>query len=161
MLFYQELDRVLIPGGMLAAFGYHPIPTKCHISDRNPLASRKFEEVVEKACLTLYDNGYWAKNAIDLLFSRYENLVLPYPLSYREDNIFYTSKYTAKDIVEYIKSLSAFNTFSTAKPDAAKSFVSELEKKMQDILMDDDLDGVKIDVTFEFFLTMSRKGSAW
>lgn len=155
--FYRELDRILIPGGMLAAFGYHPIPSKCHISESSPLLSRKFEEIVEKACTTLYDAGYWDKNAIDLLFSRYENLVLPYSNSYREDNIYHTSKYTAKDIVEYIKSLSAFNQFRNVKPDSAKCFLIELQKKMQDILMDDHLDAVKIDVTFEFFVIISKK----
>ncbi|XP_074602954.1 uncharacterized protein LOC141856520 [Brevipalpus obovatus] len=154
--FYVEVDRVLKPNGVLAVFGYHPIPAKCRVAGRSSLVGHKLEEIMDQTIMKLYDSHDWNRAPIDLLLCRYETLPLPYTHSKRMDNIYRTYSYAAQNCVEYISSLSAFERLNKEDPQAAKVFITDFEEKLKDILMGDDL-SLKIDVTFEFFVLFSIK----
>lgn len=154
--FYLEVDRVLKPNGVLAVFGYHPIPAKCRVAGRSSLIGHKLEEVMDQTIMKLYDSDNWNRTPIDLLLCRYETLPLPYTHFKRMDNIYRTYSYAAQNCAEYISSLSAFERLNKEDPLAAKAFISDFEEKLKDILMGDDL-SLKIDVTFEFFVLFSFK----
>ncbi|XP_015792326.1 putative methyltransferase DDB_G0268948 [Tetranychus urticae] len=152
--FYEEVDRLLAPGGVFAAFGYicYPIrsPNDCPVAD-------KMAQLIEKAFNNLEDMGLWEQPAMNFLHSKYENLKLPYRDSKRITNIICPVTYSGESFLDYITSWSAYNTLASKSPEKADIFIEDIANRMKDILGTCDFGSVQIKLNFEFFLLMARK----
>ncbi|XP_015782180.1 putative methyltransferase DDB_G0268948 isoform X4 [Tetranychus urticae] len=150
--FYQELDRMLVPGGVFAAIFYTASPIKTtEDAKMNQLA-----EVVEKAFDDLTDMGLWDQRVIDLYHSYYTDLPSPFNTNVKHDFICPIS-YSCENYLNYIKSWSGYNKLAEKDPEKAKLFIDNIIEKLKSILGTEDVLPVQIQVVYKFFLAMSRK----
>ncbi|XP_025018315.1 putative methyltransferase DDB_G0268948 isoform X3 [Tetranychus urticae] len=152
--FYQELDRMLVPGGIFAAIFYTAAPIKTTKDAK--MTQVLIAEMAEKAFQDLADMGLWDQRAIDVHNRYFTELPLPFKASMKHDFIC-SIDYTCENYLNYIKSWSSYNKLIDQDPEKAKLFIDNIIEKLKSILGTEDVLPVQIQVDFNFFVAMSRK----
>uniref|UniRef100_T1JQN9 Methyltransferase type 11 domain-containing protein n=1 Tax=Tetranychus urticae TaxID=32264 RepID=T1JQN9_TETUR len=153
-LFYKEVNRILIHGGVFAAFGYTVSP----ITTSNCEKSNALAAIVEEAYSDLGKMGYWKEPIIKHHRSKYADLPLPFKDTLRIGDIKCPVSYSGERFLNYIKSWASFNGLAKDSQEKAHKFVENIIDRMKKVLATDDVYSAQIDVTFEFFLCAFEYG---
>lgn len=108
--FYPECNRVLRPGGILAAFGYG-LPRS-----ENP--------ELRSLIMNLHDvilGDYWdpgRKHIIDCYRELYKDFSAAFPVSERDDSLVLEKLYSMDDFIGYLQSWSAYQAYRSKNPNA-------------------------------------------
>jgi len=151
--FYKEVDRVLVPGGVLALY--------CHSSWPFPVGHPKSEELANHI-IQVYKGGdvpekYWHKNR-DIADDHYASMDLPYAEQSRDFTMNVDYVWSVADYIRLIKSWSFFHAFSEKEPEKAKLVLSNFEDRMMKTLnVDTSSDEAKIKIRYVYYLIMARK----
>ncbi|KAF6039555.1 hypothetical protein EB796_002118 [Bugula neritina] len=112
--FYRECDRVLVPGGVIAAFSY-----TLNIHFDHPLAAEIAEVFLEmKTKLTSADNPYCEKRE-KLTLQKYtdESVQIPYRDSKRIDNEYIKVSTTVAGFLKFYRSVSLVRLYINSCPE--------------------------------------------
>ncbi|XP_076041349.1 putative methyltransferase DDB_G0268948 isoform X2 [Oratosquilla oratoria] len=108
--FFIEADRVLVPGGVIALYGYQfPMP----------IWENKTEKLTKLFTDLYLDSlhGYIKKESLDVYYSNYRNLRFRIPfedyVQIRNETLYAEHQATVADFVGYISSWSSFQNFQT------------------------------------------------
>ncbi|XP_026676141.1 putative methyltransferase DDB_G0268948 [Diaphorina citri] len=153
--FYSETSRVLMPGGLLAVYGYLlPAP---HYKDKpishcvEKLMLDKLKDFMPEQSKTLYIGKYSTPGFQSFLFNQ-EPLV-------RDETMHVTLHSTVSDLVSYIASTSTMQNFYLQKGEKeALGVLNDFQDSLLDqIGVQDDPDNIELNVDFNFILIMGRK----
>ncbi|XP_071543816.1 putative methyltransferase DDB_G0268948 isoform X3 [Panulirus ornatus] len=151
--FYQEVDRVLVPGGVLALYGYL-FPQPIH-GDLTEKLGDIIEDVYQKDT-----NGYW-ESGIEDVGTCYgdQKYIIPYPDLIRDDTHFVDKIASVSDLTGYITSWSGFQNFLAKNGDtAAKKILDNFQNRFMSTLnVTTAPEDTQICLRFKYFLLMGRK----
>ncbi|RZF33147.1 hypothetical protein LSTR_LSTR004833 [Laodelphax striatellus] len=154
-MFYNEVQRVLVPNGVLAICGYSlPIP----FSDRIMLG-----DIIQEAFETM--SPYIPNQQNHVYKHRYSNDDFQsFPFCSKDIIREYFEKVeekaTVQDLIGYVKSWSAYKNFKKSKGDeAADNIMSMFQKKILTALdkANEDPKNVEISIKFPYILLLGRK----
>lgn len=151
--FFAEADRVLVPGGVLALYGYlFPKPIHGNLSE-------KLCEIIDH----VYSNetaGYWGsgRKDVDEGYTD-EKFVMPYSSVIRDDTFYVDKIATVADLKGYLSSWSGIQNFRAANgDDAAQKILDDFQNKFMTVLdVTTPPENTEICMRFTCFLLMGRK----
>ncbi|NXC40420.1 TMT1 methyltransferase, partial [Penelope pileata] len=122
--FMSEAQRVLRPGGCVAISTY-TIDMSLHYGDCSEKLTRIFRETWDVF-------SKYAHNRIKHVLEDYKEIfeALPFPDKKRITNIYDKIPMTVAGVVGYIESVSPYQVFLKNDPEAAKTLLPEMEKRL-------------------------------
>ncbi|KAF8793193.1 putative methyltransferase-like protein [Argiope bruennichi] len=150
-LFFNEVRRILVPGGVLVVYTYHSLrpffdcPLK--MKEVNCLYNQIYEE--------LYP--YWPKE-VHLSLEKYESVQFPFEESNKIPDIrqFFFGRFS--DLTGFVESLSAFQIMKKTDISKAENFISRFGSRLHDLLaVPDQQDCKMIKLYRDFYCIMCRK----
>ncbi|RWS10375.1 putative methyltransferase-like protein [Dinothrombium tinctorium] len=151
--FFDEANRILVPGGVIALLGYH-MPNVFPVNEHN---SNKFKSLINDVYKSSLLSFYWNQNERAKIDSGYKDIILPFADFTRHENIELVKTMRAYEIAGYITSWSGFNKLSENKPDDAKKLLTDFEAKIIALTGKKDLNEVQFDLIYSFFILIGRK----
>ena len=148
--FFAEVDRVLVPNGVLALYA----SLTPFITHPNFVGDQRVADLV----WSMYKNPLLAsvKEAREKGSTGYATITLPYDNGgIRKENIMYTQMVNANQLKGYIMSWSSYQNIENK--DDAKKFLNEYDEKIKDIFGDDDFDKITFQLNYPYFVLMGRK----
>ena len=148
--FFAEVDRVLVPNGVLALYA-NLVP---FITDPNFVGDQRVADLV----WSMYTNPIlpWEKVLREKVDTSYATFKLPYGNGgIREGNIMCTQMASANQLKGYLMSWSAYQQIENK--DDAKKFLNEYDEKIKNIFGNDDFDKITFQLNYPYFLLMGRK----
>ncbi|XP_076041602.1 putative methyltransferase DDB_G0268948 isoform X3 [Oratosquilla oratoria] len=154
--FFAEADRVLVPGGVIALYGYH-LP--------KPIWEGKSEKL-NQLILDLYSGilqGYVKQESMEAYLGNYTDPRYKPPFEYyeseRDDSLYLDRKATVADLKGYISSWSGFQNYRADKGDeAALNVLNTFESKFMDELgVDTPSSETELTLRITYYLLMGRK----
>ncbi|XP_046400350.1 putative methyltransferase DDB_G0268948 isoform X2 [Ischnura elegans] len=150
--FYEEVKRILVPGGTLALYGYQLPRPRFHGSSPTDLSS-----IVDKFYFGEI-NSYWPPERI-FIEEEYRSVKIPLEDTKRDESVYLEQKGTLADLVGYVSSWSAFQNYQKQNgPEKASSILMDFEKELLDAtgskMKPEETD---ITVRFNYFLLLGRK----
>ncbi|XP_076041601.1 putative methyltransferase DDB_G0268948 isoform X2 [Oratosquilla oratoria] len=154
--FFAEADRVLVPGGVIALYGYH-LP--------KPIWEGKSEKL-NQLILDVYSKetggpgGYWGSGRADVDAAYTDKKFhIPYLDFERDDSLYLDRKATVADLKGYISSWSGFQNYRADKGDeAALNVLNTFESKFMDELgVDTPSSETELTLRITYYLLMGRK----
>jgi len=148
--FYKEVDRVLVPGGVLAMYCYN-FP--------KPFGHPKCEELRGhlRHMYNVDTAGYWHKNR-KIVDDHYASVELPYKEHLRDITVIVDEVWTVANYVGYIKTWSGFQALFEKDPEKANQALSNFENKMMKTLdATTSPENTKLSIRWTYFLIMARK----
>ncbi|XP_068200880.1 putative methyltransferase DDB_G0268948 [Palaemon carinicauda] len=151
--FYKEADRILVPGGVLALYGYlFPRPVHDHHSD-------KLYELIDHV-YSKETAGYWGvgRKDVDEAYSD-DRFIIPYP-SFMRDDTHYVDKMTSvSDLTGYLTSWSGFQKMKEKLGEsAAQKVLDDFQNGFMKVLdVPTGPEDTQVCLRFQFFLLMARK----
>ncbi|XP_046400349.1 putative methyltransferase DDB_G0268948 isoform X1 [Ischnura elegans] len=155
--FYEEVKRILVPGGTLALYGYQLPRPRFHGSSPTDLSS-----IVDKFYGDTLGN-YVLQQSRECYLEKYSNERYQIPFSTRpltrDESVYLEQKGTLADLVGYVSSWSAFQNYQKQNgPEKASSILMDFEKELLDAtgskMKPEETD---ITVRFNYFLLLGRK----
>ena len=150
--FYAEVDRVLVPNGVLALYA-NLMP---FISHPNFASDQRLTDLV----WSMYTNPIlpWEKEMRKKVDTSYATFTLPYDNGgIRKENFMCTQMINANQLKGYLLSWSSYQQIENK--DDAKKFLNEYDEKIKDIFGDDDFDKITFQLNYPYFVLMGRKPS--
>lgn len=153
--FYKEVDRILVPGGILALYGYL-FPKPIHENSGDELYSL-IDHVYNKDT-----GGYWGSGRLDVDTSYSDGrFKIPYPDFIRDESHYVDKIATVAELTGYLTSWSGFQNFRAKNGDeAAQKILENFQDKFMKILKASTTpEETSIPLRFHYFLLMGRKPS--
>ncbi|CAL4151195.1 unnamed protein product, partial [Meganyctiphanes norvegica] len=153
--FFTEVERILVPGGILALYGY---------SFPKPLYEDKSEELI-KLVDDFYNNktgGYWGERRKDVDDEyRHDKYHIPFEDFHRDDAHYIDKKATVQELTGYLSSWSGFQNFKRKNGDElANNMLKNFKKNVMEVLDVSTLpEETIITLRFHFFLLLGRKST--
>ncbi|KAK4319005.1 hypothetical protein Pmani_010090 [Petrolisthes manimaculis] len=154
--FYDEVDRILVPGGVLALYGYlfpEPINTR---------ADNKLKEILKQVYKEEL-SGYIQKGSEDVYLNNYKldkyNMIY-YKHSQIRDESHYTDRtVTVADLTGYIGTWSGLQNFRQDKgEEAAQKVLDHFESRVMSALQSTQTaQETELSIRFRYFLLLGRK----
>ncbi|XP_070566203.1 putative methyltransferase DDB_G0268948 [Ptychodera flava] len=148
--FYDEVERVLRPGGCLAVYTYNVNDMRLCFGDRTERLSQIYQEVVVER-----HKSYWDMDHFRFTTTRFRDLPLPYGDNKRFDHVKYSDDITVAGLMGYVRSLSLFRKYND---DYRESLIQEFQERIMATL---DVNSTPEDTVlqreFLFALCTSRK----
>ncbi|XP_042871353.1 putative methyltransferase DDB_G0268948 isoform X2 [Penaeus japonicus] len=151
--FYKEVDRILVPGGVLALYGYL-FPKPIHKDYADDLYNL-IDHVYNKDT-----GGYWGTGRLDVDASysdkRFE---IPYPEFLRDESHYVDKTATVAELTGYLTSWSGFQNFRAKNGDEAAQKILETfqDRFLKTLKVTTAPEETSIDLRFHYFLLMGRK----
>ncbi|XP_045138422.1 putative methyltransferase DDB_G0268948 isoform X5 [Portunus trituberculatus] len=155
--FYAEVDRVLVPGGVVALYGYlFPLPIFGEVSDQ-------LAEIVNDT----YKNklkGYIQQGSMEVYLENYKSE--KYSMAHYEDNIeirndsHYTDRdVSVTDLTGYISSWSGFQNYRAQNGDkAASDMLQNFQNRIMSVLgVSTAPEDTQLTLRYKYFIIMGRK----
>lgn len=153
--FYQEVERVLVPGGVVALIGYQlPVPVLPGMTDQlNEVVQHTYNKDL---------NGFVLENSREVYIENYRNSKynLPYNdrIDLREHEMYCDIPTSLDGVLGYISTWSGYQNLREKHGDEAATGVLEAAaNKFRTITNEEDLGKVKVILRFEYFVLMGRK----
>nr|XP_045612915.1 putative methyltransferase DDB_G0268948 isoform X3 [Procambarus clarkii] len=149
--FYKEADRVLVPGGVLALYGYM-FPYAVHEN-----LTEKLFEIIDHV-YTKELGPYWGAK-ISALDDKYVDMEIPYASSIRDDTHFKDKMATVAELTGYITTWSGYQNFKSKNGDAAaQKILDDFQNRIMTTLnVTTSPEDTEICLRFKYFLLMGRK----
>ncbi|XP_064117068.1 putative methyltransferase DDB_G0268948 isoform X1 [Macrobrachium nipponense] len=153
--FYKEVDRILVPGGVLALYGYlFPRPVhKHHSEELYGLLDHVYKVETE---------GCWgsARKDVDEAYSD-DRFVIPYPGIVRDETHYVDKMMSVSDITGYLTSWSGFQNFKEKNGElAAQKILDDFQNGFMKLLdVSTAPEDTQVCMRLQFFLLMGRKPS--
>ncbi|XP_071449872.1 putative methyltransferase DDB_G0268948 isoform X2 [Hetaerina americana] len=150
--FYEEVKRILIPGGTLALYGYQ-LPRPMY---RGPTA-KDLSPIIDKFYVGEFVD-FWPPER-KFVDEEYSSIKIPLEDTKRDDSVYLEQKGTLADLIGYVSSWSAFQYYlrENGEEKAArilKEFENELLATTGSNKKPEETD---ITVRFKYFLLLGRK----
>ncbi|XP_077991699.1 putative methyltransferase DDB_G0268948 [Glandiceps talaboti] len=129
--FYNEVDRVLRPGGCLAIYVYNGTQIQHDDNEKKKTINNLIQEFEDKVTDICTPESHWKK--IYDGENTLQALELAYKDSARDSSLSIKSQRSVASLVALIKSYSSFKEFLRKNPDGNKIFV-ELQDKIMSVL---------------------------
>ncbi|XP_077993170.1 uncharacterized protein LOC144447139 [Glandiceps talaboti] len=153
--FYNEVDRVLKPGGCLAIYTYNGTQIQHDDSEKHKTINSLLHEFEATVMPINRREGHWSK-----IFNgenTFHELELPYKDSARDSSLSIKSQRSVASLVALIKSYSESKEFLRKNPDGNTLFV-ELQNKIMSVLgSQSSAEDTPITCVLPLFLSMARK----
>ncbi|XP_050695492.1 putative methyltransferase DDB_G0268948 isoform X4 [Eriocheir sinensis] len=151
--FYAEADRVLVPGGVLALYGYlFPLPMYGSVSNQ-------LVEIVNDV-YNKDTEGYWGEGRADV-DEAYTDPKFNLPLQdcSRDDSHYTDRTVSVTDLTGYISSWSGFQNFRAKNGDeAALDLLQNFQNRIMSVLgVDGTPEDIELTLRYKYFLLMGRK----
>ncbi|XP_042229481.1 putative methyltransferase DDB_G0268948 [Homarus americanus] len=151
--FYEEVDRILVPGGVLALYGYaFPQPIYGDLTE-------KLYDIINY----VYEKdtgGYWGsgRKDVDAAYS-HQKFSIPYSSNTRDDTHYVDKSATVAELTGYITSWSGFQNFKAKNGDvAAQEILDRFQNRIMSTLnLTTSPEDTQLCLRFKFFLIMGRK----
>ncbi|XP_045612914.2 putative methyltransferase DDB_G0268948 isoform X2 [Procambarus clarkii] len=151
--FYKEADRVLVPGGVLALYGYM-FPYAVHEN-----LTEKLFEIIDHV-YKKDTGGYWGdgRKSVDAAYSE-EKFIIPYTKFTRDDTHFKDKMATVAELTGYITTWSGYQNFKSKNGDAAaQKILDDFQNRIMTTLnVTTSPEDTEICLRFKYFLLMGRK----
>ncbi|GBL91540.1 Putative methyltransferase DDB_G0268948 [Araneus ventricosus] len=145
---FPEIERILQPNGVIAAYGYWiPIP-KINEHDKNMEINRLITQYLHEDKL----GRYWDSERY-IVQGYYSTIDLPFKNTHRL-NFQQTSDSTLQDYMGYLSSWSAYQKLVKEDPLTAKQLLDEIEKKIIKILGEEK---PTLSLYTDFFMIMGHR----
>ncbi|XP_076436873.1 putative methyltransferase DDB_G0268948 [Babylonia areolata] len=144
--FYPEVERVLRPGGVLAAYCYG---VAC---PDEPLA----RDIVVWFCNDLL-SPYWSER-VKHVFQHYRSISLPFPGWRRNDSLKIEKCWSVEELVGFLSSMSAYQKYISHNPSSCA--MADLKRRLKAIYQDGKGEEKRMRVTWPVFMLMGRKPQA-
>lgn len=151
--FFRECSRLLVPNGVLALIGY-VIPV-AYFPDN--LTDLRLKELIDSVYKNPVLSPHWTVKERDLVDTCYRDVVLPYSMIVRNENIVTVRAITAKELLGYFTSWSSYQQLLEQQPTDARDFMDNIESSLIEITGNKRLEDVDLEVHFNFYLLMGRK----
>nr|XP_045612910.1 putative methyltransferase DDB_G0268948 isoform X1 [Procambarus clarkii]XP_045612912.1 putative methyltransferase DDB_G0268948 isoform X1 [Procambarus clarkii]XP_045612913.1 putative methyltransferase DDB_G0268948 isoform X1 [Procambarus clarkii] len=154
--FYKEADRVLVPGGVLALYGYM-FPYAVHEN----LTEKLFEIIDHMYKSEL--NGYVHQGSKEVYLEQYGGekykLIYDEQLEVRDDTHFKDKMATVAELTGYITTWSGYQNFKSKNGDAAaQKILDDFQNRIMTTLnVTTSPEDTEICLRFKYFLLMGRK----
>lgn len=155
-VFYKEVDRVLVPGGVLALYGYlFPQPIHGDLTE-------KLYQIVNHMYISEL-NGYIHQGSKEVYLEQYGadkyKLIYDDVLEIRDDTHFVDKTTTVAELTGYISSWSGFQNFeSKCGSAAAQNILEDFQNRIMSTLnVATSPEDTQICLRFKYFLLMGRK----
>ncbi|XP_071832116.1 putative methyltransferase DDB_G0268948 [Apostichopus japonicus] len=150
---YKEMDRILKPGGCLAAYGYHS--NTVHVTDDHLELETQLQDIVQE--INDWIMPYWSEK-INLIYSAYKDLPLPFTDNKRYVDEVKYQEMNAEGVFGLIESFSAYQIAIKKHTDGTKRF-RDYRKKFVDCIRKycDQPEEYKLKYSSNHFLVLSRK----
>lgn len=154
--FYKEVDRILVPGGILALYGYL-FPKPIHENSGDELYSLIDHLYKEQL------KGYIHQGSMEVYLGKYEaeKYTLIYKDQLRDESHYVDKIATVAELTGYLTSWSGFQNFRAKNGDeAAQKILENFQDKFMKILkVSTTPEETSIPLRFHYFLLMGRKPS--
>ncbi|GIY88753.1 methyltransferase DDB_G0268948 [Caerostris darwini] len=151
-IFFEEVRRVLAPGGVFVAYTYHSLRPSLEC----PRLSKEAELLYEQVYQTLYP--YWPQEVHSSL-EKYENVCFPFEEVLRIPKIRQKFTGTFSDLIGFVESLSAFQIMKKKDKSKAKNLINVFRKKLEELLMTlNQPSSTAIKLYRDFYCILCRKG---
>lgn len=148
--FYKEVDRVLVPNGVVAALGH----ILRHVS--HPTKSAELNELINSLVKDNLETKMHPNVSVAL--NDYKELPLPYKDEVRLQNLTEEIEKTVADVTGTFASWSCFQAIYAENPQKASSILENFQKEFLNIMgVDTPAEATPIVVKHEYFLAMCRK----
>ncbi|XP_067001517.2 putative methyltransferase DDB_G0268948 [Anabrus simplex] len=155
--FYSEAERILVPGGVLAMYGYVlPRPRYENKSEElSEIVDKYYNIVLGKYVLPQSKKAYLEN------YSTKDFNEIPFVSSpvVRDDSIYIERKAALSDLIGYMSSWSTFQNFQKQEGEERASCVlQDLEKELLDMTEPSKKpQDIQIMIIYKYFLLMARK----
>ncbi|XP_042871354.1 putative methyltransferase DDB_G0268948 isoform X3 [Penaeus japonicus] len=152
--FYKEVDRILVPGGVLALYGYlFPKPIhKDYADDLYNLIDHLYKEQLK---------GYIHQGSKEVYLGKYgdEKYTLIYKDQLRDESHYVDKTATVAELTGYLTSWSGFQNFRAKNGDEAAQKILETfqDRFLKTLKVTTAPEETSIDLRFHYFLLMGRK----
>lgn len=157
--FFKEVDRVLVPGGVVALYTYGFYPTT-----ENKQISKSLEDLLDNIYRELLLDHVTEIAAELIKAGRHEDIplhetVLPYAETKTVDSHYYQRPATVLDFIKYIESFSVFQGYQKAKGKAeGDNLLKRIEEGILNILQVKTLaNETNLPFRVNYFMNMGRK----
>ncbi|GAB6021724.1 hypothetical protein CHUAL_004302 [Chamberlinius hualienensis] len=152
-VFYKEVNRVLVPNGVIC-FYFYSLPQPAVGDDENK--TKALQKLVEHA-YRVETIKYWdvRRQVIDKGFEGISDF--PFK-SIAKENIFSESDITLADYIGYVTSWSAYQDMRREDPHRAQQIIENLETSMKNVMNDvKPINEINIKLHLNYFILMGRK----
>ncbi|XP_050695483.1 putative methyltransferase DDB_G0268948 isoform X3 [Eriocheir sinensis] len=154
--FYAEADRVLVPGGVLALYGYlFPLPMYGSVSNQlveivNDMYKNKLDGYIHKGSMEVYLENYQSEKY---------NMIYDDKMEIRDDSHYTDRTVSVTDLTGYISSWSGFQNFRAKNGDeAALDLLQNFQNRIMSVLgVDGTPEDIELTLRYKYFLLMGRK----
>ncbi|GBL76580.1 Putative methyltransferase DDB_G0268948 [Araneus ventricosus] len=150
-VFFSEVRRILVPGGVLVAYTYHSLRPFFDCPLKKKMADSLYDQIYEE----LYP--YWPKEVHSSL-EKYKNVQFPFEESRRIPDVcqFFNGRFS--DLIGFVESLSAFQIMKKSDISKADNFISRFGLRLKELLeVPDEQDSKMIKLYRDFYCIMCRK----
>lgn len=153
---FSEIERILVPNGVFAAYGYSiPLPTS-----ENPLKTEMLHQLIVDDLYESQLGKYWSPER-KMIDSKYSNIVLPFNDCVRDNTIVKQSVCTISDYIGYLSSWSAYQALLKENPKDAQSLLEDVRKKMMSIIeVNSTPEEANLNLCIDYFILMGSKKDA-
>jgi ubiquinone/menaquinone biosynthesis C-methylase UbiE len=148
--FYAEVQRVLKPGGVLAAFGYRNAWVELVGHPENEairgLITRRYQSPVLEP--------FFDRKELDMVGNKYRDIEFPLKGFLRREGIMSTIETNAAEMLFYFKSWASVQKALKSDPQQAEAALDEFKSDFSTTSGTRDLEGTLLESHFEFFLLM-------
>ncbi|XP_070566186.1 putative methyltransferase DDB_G0268948 [Ptychodera flava] len=148
--FYDEVDRVLRPGGCLAVYTYNHEDMQLCFEGKTERLSQIFQEFIAERY-----KSFWDMDSFQLIRNRFRDLRLPYGDNKRSNSLKYSDDITVAGMMGYVRSMALLKRYND---DYRESLIQEFQERIMAAL---DVKSTPEDTVlkreFLTFLCMARK----
>ncbi|XP_045138419.1 putative methyltransferase DDB_G0268948 isoform X2 [Portunus trituberculatus] len=151
--FYAEVDRVLVPGGVVALYGYlFPLPIFGEVSDQ---LAEIVNDVYNKET-----KGYWGDGRQDVDEAYTDPKFIPLYQDFIRNDSHYTDRdVSVTDLTGYISSWSGFQNYRAQNGDkAASDMLQNFQNRIMSVLgVSTAPEDTQLTLRYKYFIIMGRK----
>ncbi|XP_059148562.1 putative methyltransferase DDB_G0268948 [Physella acuta] len=140
--FYKEVQRVLKPGGTLAAYCY----------DLETLDNKRADRYIQG--LRRNEFSKYMTSRADIVFSKYRSIPFPFTDIKRYDHIPMSADLTIDEYIGYLSSFHYVKEYQRDNQD--DDILSSVRERLTSILTDDTSSECRVTVTWDLFLVLGR-----
>ncbi|XP_015921419.1 putative methyltransferase DDB_G0268948 [Parasteatoda tepidariorum] len=149
---YKEIRRILIPGGVVAAYGYWiPLPK----TDDNKKNSEIYKCVFDY-CHEEKLGAYWDKERY-IVQNKYTDVNFPF-LNQKRVELVNESESSLADYIGYLSTWSSYQKLSREHPDQASELLPEIEERLKEILGSKDTsEKIQLKLHTDYFMLIGHQ----